>query len=1116
MNPALLHDRDDKDYARPLKRQKTSYASAENGLLYDRYTIAWICALHFEMAAALAMMDEIHGQLPRCFNDHNTYTLGSIENHNIVIACLPEGQYGTINAASVLTNMKRTFPSIRHGLMVGIGGAAPAKKDIRLGDIVVGTRVMQYDLGKILSGGEIQRTATPKSPEQSLCTAVANLRASHEIYPTRVPVILWERMQRNAEYHRPSAPDHLFQASYEHDPSMANCQTCDQSQLEQREARRSCEPKIHYGAIASSNQVMKDAVTRDRLAHELDIICFEMEAAGLMDVLPCLPIRGICDYSDSHKAKDWQKYAAAVAAAYAREFLEALPAAGDALRDFWPSARPPEQADLGNRRQQLMESLGFEQIDSRKTTIKTAYSKTCRWFLKHPDYLSWLDSEKQSQHHGFLWIRGKPGAGKSIIMKFIYTKMKKTDILMKALTISFFFNARGALLEKSVSGMYRSLLLQLLEGFPDLQLILDDLDLIPRNQVTCPSLNILKDLFRSAISSLDKRALTCFVDALDECDEQQVKDMVEFFEEVAEQCVEDNVRFQVCFSSRHYPYIDIKSGIKLIVEGQVGHNEDLKHYISKHLRIQDPALMDELTQMMLEKAAGVFLWVALVVDILNEENRHGRIALRTRLREIPSELSALFQDILTRDRDHLESLLLSILWILLAQRPLQPGEYYHALWSGLSLKGKGDREMPPVNTSDASDCFNKCVISSSKGLAEITKAKKPTVQFIHESVRDFLIKDKGLYKLWPKLGADWESQGHEELRLCCNAYVFHEAIWKAIEEQKSTDAQTIKDGLLKQFPFLEYASQFVLGHSDAAAHKITQQQFISEFPVSSWVLIFNIFEKHKVRKYDQEADILYILADRGLPNLIRTRLEITPGVEGGGGRYRHPLLAAMAKGNKDSVTALLGLSSSIHNGINITDGLKSKIDSVKPNHTPFSWACEEGHLAIAAVLLDQGAQVGVDDLVKFARNGNIEVVKMLLEKGADAAAADINGTTPLHVASEYAKILLEKGADAAAADNDGTTPLHIASEYGHSETVNILLEKGADAKVANKYGRTPLHRALVYGRSEIAKILLEKGADAAAADNDGRTPLHIASEYGHSEIVKILLEKGAVAKHLLI
>ncbi|KAI8411046.1 hypothetical protein FOFC_07640, partial [Fusarium oxysporum] len=817
--------------------------------------------------------------------------------------------------------------------MVGIGGAAPANKDIRLGDIAVGTRVMQYDLGKTLSGGEIQRTAIPKSPDQSLCTAVTNLRVNHELYPTRVMAIIQERMQRYIDYHRPSAPDHLFQASYQHDSRMPNCQGCNQSRLEEREARTSCEPKIHYGAIASSNQVMKDAVTRDCLAQELDIICFEMEAAELMDILPCLPIRGICDYSDSHKAKDWQKYAAAVAAAYARELLEALPATGDASRDSWPSAR----------------------------------------------------FQKQSQHHGFLWIRGKPGAGKSIIMKFIYTKMKKTDIPMKPLTISFFFNARGALLEKSVSGMYRSLLLQLLEGFPDLQKILDDPDLIPRNQITCPPLNILKDLFRSAISYLDKRALTCFVDALDECDEQQIKDMVEFFEEVAEQCVEDNVRFQVCFSSRHYPYIDIKSGIRLTLEGQDGHNEDLKHYISKHLRIQDPDLVNELKQMMLEKAAGVFLWVALVVDILNEENRHGRIALRTRLREVPNELR------------------------------------------------KGDREMPPVNTSDASDCFNKCVISSSKGLAETTKAKKPTVQFIHESVRDFLIKDKGLYKLWPELGADWESQGHEELRLCCNAYVFHKAIGEALDEQKSTDAQAIKDGLLKQFPFLEYTSQFVLGHADAAAHKITQQQFVSEFPVPNWVRIFNIFEKHRIRKYSQGADILYILADRGHPELIRMRLQVNPGVDGGGGRYRHPLLAAMAKGNKDSVTALLGLSSRIHNGTDITDGLKSKIDSVKPNHTPVSWACEEGHVAIAAFLLNQGAQVGVDDFVRFVGNGNIEVVKMLLEKGAYARVATKDGRTPLLLALrnghlETAKMLLEKEADARAADKDRWTPLHLASQ----------------------------------------------------------------------------------------
>ncbi|KAI3571553.1 hypothetical protein IWW34DRAFT_561907, partial [Fusarium oxysporum f. sp. albedinis] len=92
---------------------------------YGRYTIAWICALYIETAAAQAMQDERHGELPRRPNDNNTYTLGSIKNHNIVIACLPQDQIGNNTAAIVLTDLKRTFPSIRHGLIVGIGGGAP-------------------------------------------------------------------------------------------------------------------------------------------------------------------------------------------------------------------------------------------------------------------------------------------------------------------------------------------------------------------------------------------------------------------------------------------------------------------------------------------------------------------------------------------------------------------------------------------------------------------------------------------------------------------------------------------------------------------------------------------------------------------------------------------------------------------------------------------------------------------------------------------------------------------------------------------------------------------------------------------------------------------------------
>ena len=95
--------------------------------------------------------------------------------------------------------------------------------------------------------------------------------------------------------------------------------------LVSRPTRDETIPEIHYGTIASGNQVMRHGKTRERLRRESDILCFEMEAAGLMNNFPCLVIRGICDYADSHKNKRWQEYAALTAAAYAKELLYVMP-----------------------------------------------------------------------------------------------------------------------------------------------------------------------------------------------------------------------------------------------------------------------------------------------------------------------------------------------------------------------------------------------------------------------------------------------------------------------------------------------------------------------------------------------------------------------------------------------------------------------------------------------------------------------------------------------------------------------------------------------------------------------------------------------------------------------
>lgn len=297
---------------------------------HDDYTVGWVCALHIEMAAAKAMLDTVHEALPISRSDINTYALGNIAMHNIVIACLPSGHYGTNNAATVASNMRRSFPSIRIRLMVGIGGGVPGKVDIRLGDVVVSDGVVQYDFGKTVGEGCFRRTGPLTRPALELLTATTKLRADHALNPSRIPSILSAVLERYPQMikfsHRGPLQDRLFNRTYDHIQSMDSCEHCDTSKLVNRPARHNTDPVIHYGVIASGNQVMKHGKTRDQLAQELDVVCFEMEAAGLMDSFPCLVIRGICDYSDSHKNNQWQEYAAATAAAYAKELLSVIPA----------------------------------------------------------------------------------------------------------------------------------------------------------------------------------------------------------------------------------------------------------------------------------------------------------------------------------------------------------------------------------------------------------------------------------------------------------------------------------------------------------------------------------------------------------------------------------------------------------------------------------------------------------------------------------------------------------------------------------------------------------------------------------------------------------------------
>ena len=295
-----------------------------------------------ELVAAKFMLDEEHEELPVDKSDSNTYIFGRIGKHNIVIASLPSGADGTNPAARVATQMQRSF-DLRFSLLVGVGGGIPnlmtsKRVDIRLGDVVVSNPtddsggVIQYDHARSLEGEQWpKRKGILNKPPEAILTAVMVLRARHEMQgfslEKQIPPMYLQHPRLASEYsYQGSDNDVLFDARYKCEGQDDSCVKCrkKQDKVLPREIRKTKAPQIHYGCIASGNLVVKNSVFRDYWMEEAGALCFEMEAAGLMDWFQCLVIRGIYNYADSHKNKIWQPYAAITAAAYAKDLLSAI------------------------------------------------------------------------------------------------------------------------------------------------------------------------------------------------------------------------------------------------------------------------------------------------------------------------------------------------------------------------------------------------------------------------------------------------------------------------------------------------------------------------------------------------------------------------------------------------------------------------------------------------------------------------------------------------------------------------------------------------------------------------------------------------------------------------
>lgn len=566
----------------------------------------------------------------------------------------------------------------------------------------------------------------------------------------------------------------------------------------------------------------------------------------------------------------------------------------------------------------------------------------------------------------------------------------------------------------------------------------------------------------------------------------------------------------------------------------------------------------------MERSSGVFLWVVLVIDILNKEDRRGRHALRKRLADVPSGLRELFKELIGRDHEESsEEFKLCVLWVLCSKRPLRIHEYYHAIWAGLALKSPARNEqeedeleeVPSVRSEYSAETMAKSLISSSKGLAEVAKGTESTVQFIHESVRDFLIKDEGIYQLWPDLEMDWQCAGNEVLKKTCYSYLSH--LMRAAQQSHQP-----MDALCAEYPLAGYAVDMVLEHGNYAARVYSQDSFLSEFDVGPWVKAhFNSGSRFPAGSYQRNVSLTYVLAHRGLPLLLKAWLKMNPNIDvlrKKRGDPEYPLFAALKRRDKPTIAALLGWPSTVVNGCDITVS-RSGDDQYEygGGETPITWAAKCGHTGFVLWLLERGTLVDAEDtsgrtaLSWAAEMGWTDVVELLVRYGADTnASPPNNNTTPLgHAAEgdypEVAQLLIDNHAEVNKADRSGRTALMRATRHGHAAVARILLANGADMykkpegydmspfeealRRISGYGLvahaflennadvnrrdantdTPIIRCAVEGAALAASILIAYGADINATNTHGNTALMAALRAGNVPYAKVLLEQGA-------
>lgn len=797
---------------------------ARRRLTHHEYTIGWICALPIELKAACAVLDQVHETLPSADRDDNVYTLGQVAQHNIVITCLPKGIYGTTQAAIIAQRMELSFPNIQYRLMVGVGGGVPCPGDVRLGDVVIGvpgansTGVVAYDHGKTTTGGHLEQTVILNKPPLNMLKAVPHLgRHVLSVSQTLQSAIASDPLPL-AEFACPGKEnDKLFEAEYDHPDSSRSCSSCcDEAKVLRRPQRESDEPHIHAGTIGSGNQVIKDARTRDSLAKAYGIICFEMEAAGLVDSWPCLVIRGICDYSDSHKQKQWQAYAAITAAACARSLMLLLNGKPHRFHQHHEEVDVP--LAYSDARKECVQILSFSNPIRHREDLQERKGRrakgTCEWMLKNNIFQEWYEGSGKNDSN-ILWLHGLPASGKSMMTIFLTEALENDPNMRDAGLVIYFFCDSSSQNHTSAIAVLSGLIWQLIKDRPISQEVVrrwyeDDKELFT-------SFNRLWKLFIMLLNGWSEGKIYCVIDALDECDGESQNVILRKFENFFDPEYYDRSLSHVYFLITSRPYEEIRTYLGGFVNADIGGFAEAKDdvvafieysvgYLTEKKRFS-AEMRRRVRQIVQEKAEDTFLWVSLAMEEVKDAARADIIGI---LEQLPAGLSSLYGQLLERAAQARPGRKEDILRIVnIVAVSLEPLSLVQLAYACQLYAQESEEERLLAMRSSIGDCKLLVVETNDK------------VALLHKSVKDFLADDR--YSDGPGL---WDAHAFLAYRCidCCM-----ESVGIPIVVWEIGDGE---DKIIDDTNLLAYATRFWPEHAHFAGERFEiiekQQPFFKE------------------------------------------------------------------------------------------------------------------------------------------------------------------------------------------------------------------------------------------------------------------------------------------------